>query len=139
MEVTMNLPENSKRFKISVRGETSNKQWDGEFEAVCMPTLRQKADASVMEARLNGDLESIDGATRLYHQMVSQLSFRLIAAPDWWLNSNGGQDLQDLNVVFEVYKQCAEAEREWREKVWGKPEEADIKDTTAEADSESTD
>lgn len=137
MKATMNLPENTKRFKISVEGEMTGKHWDGEFETVCMPTLRQKANAKVMEAQLNQDLMNIDDSTRLYHSMVAQLATRLTAAPSWWLDSDNGQNLQDLNVIFEVFSKCAEAEREWREKVWGKPED-EVRDTTAETDNEST-
>lgn len=136
MKATMDLPENTKQFTVSVEGETTGKRWEGKFETVCMPTLRQKASAKVMEAQLNQDLINIDDSTRLYHSMIAQLAFRLQAAPDWWLASENGQNLQDLNVIFEVFSECAKAEREWREKVWGKPAEEEVRDTTAEADND---
>lgn len=136
METTMNLPKNMKTFRIDVRGETTGKQWVGEFVTVCMPTLRQKANAAVMESQLNTDLQNLDSATMMYHQMISQLAYRLESAPDWWIDSNNGQDLHDFNVVYEVFKNCAEAEREWREKIWGKDEEKDTIKRTDDSSSE---
>ena len=80
-----------------------------------------------MEAQLNRDLITLDQDTSMYHRIVAQLTYRLKAAPDWWISAGNGQDLLDVNVVFEVFKYCAEAEREWREKVWGKEEKKEKK------------
>lgn len=127
----MSLPPNEKTFTINVVGDTSKQNWTGEFTAVCMPNLRQKSEASIMEAQLNRDLMTLDQDTILYHRMVASLSQRLIAAPEWWLSSDNGRNLLDANVIFEVFKECVAAEKEWKEKVWGKEEEEkkEIKNT----------
>lgn len=135
MEPTMSLPENKKSFEISVKGDTSGQMWTGKFETVCVPNLRQRSQAAVMEKQLNGDLKTLDEDTILYHRMISQLGVRIAAAPDWWIASSGGQDLIDVNIVWDVWKNCVQAENEWREKVWGKPEpkQKEVTSTNAEA------
>jgi hypothetical protein len=88
-----------------------------------VPSIRQKADICVLETRLNQDLMSLDPLIKAYHNTVAQCKYRIIAAPKWWIESDDGQDLLDLNVITEVWKQCRQAEREWLEKVWGPAEQ----------------
>ena len=123
MKTITNLPPNEKTFSISIVGDTSKQNFVGDFTTVCMPNLRQKSEASIMEAQLNRDLATLDQNTILYHRMIAKLSQRLTEAPDWWISSDNGRNLLDANVIFEVFKECVDAEREWREKVWGKEEE----------------
>jgi len=134
MKTTITLPANEKTFTINVVGDTTKQNWTGEFTTVCMPNLRQKSEAAIMEAQLGRDLVTLDQNTILYHRMVAQLAQRLISAPEWWASSGNGQDLLDANVVFEVFSHCAKAEQEWREKVWGpEKKEKTIKTTDENA------
>lgn len=135
MKTLQNLPINEKSFSISLKGDTTGQMWVGKFATVCVPNLRQQADASVMEAQLNRDLTTLDGNTKLYHKVIAQLASRLVAAPEWWQSSDSGQNLLDINVVLEVWKNCIEAEKEWRNKVWGEPEEPKVKTTDVEEES----
>jgi hypothetical protein len=127
MKTIANLPSNEKAFSITLVGDTTKQNWTGEFTTVCMPNLRQKSEASIMEAQLNRDLATLDQDTILYHRMIAQLSQRLTEAPDWWLAADNGRNLLDANVIFEVFKACVKAEKEWREKVWGKDEKEEKK------------
>jgi len=133
MESLISLPPNESTFEISVKGETSTQMWTGKFKCVCVPTLRQRAEASILEKQLNKDLLTVDQETLAYHRMIAQLSSRLIAAPDWWIAANNGQNLLDLNVVFEVWKLCVEAEKSWKDQVWKdeKKEEKKLESTDA--------
>jgi len=131
MMPTISLPENRKSFEISIKGDTSGQILKGKFETVCVPSLGQRAQASVFETQMTGDLKTLDSDTALFHRMMAQLSVRITAAPDWWIASNNGQELLDINVVFEVWKHCIAAETEWRKTVWGEePEkEKEVKST----------
>jgi len=134
MESLIALPPNENAFDISVKGETSAQMWTGKFKCVCVPTLRQRAEAAVSEKQLGRDLLTVDQETMAYHRIISQLSSRLTAAPDWWIASNNGQNLLDLNVVFEVWKKCMEAEKNWKDMVWKdeKKEGNEVKSTDEE-------
>lgn len=136
MQPTMNLPDNRKTFEISIKGNVSGQMWAGKFECVCAPNLRQRSQASVFEKQLGGDLKTLDEDMTLYHRLVSQLSVRILAAPDWWIASNNGQELLDINVLFEIWRQCAQAEGEWKTKVWGEPEKKAEVESTDEKSAE---
>lgn len=130
MESVKQLPPNEIVFDLMVEGDTTKKMWTGKFKSVCVPTIGQKARASIIEAQLNNDLLNLDEATKIYHRMVSQCQVRILEAPDWWIASSSGQNLLDFNVLYEVWQKCIDAEGKWREKVWGKEEKKeDIKPT----------
>ena len=138
MESLIQLPVNEKVFDLSVKGETTTQMWTGKFKCVCVPNLKQRSEAAVLEKQLNRDLTTLDTETLAYHRMIAQLTSRLIAAPDWWIASNNGQNLLDLNVPFEIWKLCMEAEKGWKDVVWKeekKTEEKKELDSTSEADS----
>jgi len=138
MDSIIQLPINEKIFELSIKGETTTQMWTGKFKCVCVPNLRQRSEAAVLEKQLNRDLTTLDTETLAYHRMIAQLSSRLLAAPDWWLASNNGQNLLDLNLVFEVWKSCMEAEKSWKDIVWKneKKEEKEELKSTSEADSQ---
>jgi hypothetical protein len=139
MESLIQLPVNEEVFEFSLKGETSLQLFNGKFKCVCVPNLRQRSEAAVLERQLNRDLATLDAETLAYHRMIAQLTSRLLAAPDWWISSNNGQNLLDLNVVFEVWKLCMKAEKNWKDIVWKdekKPEEKKELDNTSEANSE---
>ena len=137
MESLIQLPVNEKVFELSVKGETSLQLFKGKFKCVCIPNLQQRSEASVLEKQLNRDLATLDAETSAFHRMIAQLSVRLLAAPDWWIASSGGKTLLDLNVVFELWKSCMQAEKDWKDLVWKdekKPEEKKELESTSEAD-----
>jgi hypothetical protein len=134
MKKIAQLPDNEKTFEISIeKGDNTGLTWKGKFRCRCVLNLRQKAEADVFEARLNSGL-NLPETTKWFHFAIAQLTARLDAAPEWWIEANNGQDLLDLNVILEVFKQCMAAEKEWREQVWG-PVKTDIvlKNTDTEA------
>jgi hypothetical protein len=125
MNSTTSFPPNEKKFSIDVEGDITRKRYLGEFVCVCMPTLKQKSDIAILQARLNGDLASLDDSTKAYHNMIAQCSIRLISAPDWWMASDNGRNLMDLSIVVEIFSQCLKAQEEWLAKVWSKEEPKD--------------
>ena len=123
----MDLPPNEKSFDIEVKGETSGQIWKGKFSTVCVPTCRQKADAFVLQTKLNQDLATLDLFIKAYHNMIAQLTVRLTSAPQWWISADNGQDLKDFNVIIVVYNECLKAENEWLTRVWGEPAKEEVK------------
>jgi len=133
---TIDLPENEKTFRISVIGETSKKNYEGTFVTVCVPTLRQTSQAGVIQTRLNDDLANIDQSLKMYHAMIAQCQVRLTKAPDWWIASDNGQNLLDLNVLYSIFEECMKAEKEWRDEVWGAEKEEKKVESTTESSEE---
>ncbi len=118
------LPLNEETFEIDVeKGVVTGQRFTGKFKCICVMTLGQKAEAEIAEKRLNAGLTTLSNETNLLHMVIGQLSQRLIAAPDWWINSEGGRKLMDNNVLVAIFQKCLEKERIWMESVWGAPEE----------------
>ena len=121
------LPKNEKQFTVEVEGDMTKQIYRGDFVCICVPTLKQKADMSIMEARLNADLATLDAGARSLHAMIAQTSVRLISSPDWWLASDGGRHLLDLSVMIEVFSKCIQAQNDWLKGVWKKEEKIEVK------------
>jgi len=123
------LPSMEHTFHISVVGEDTKQMYKGDF-TYRKPTLGDRAKSQVMRTRLDGDLENLDPNIQAFHSMVSILRHTLVKSPSWWIESDYGYELHDLNVVSEVYKETLRFEKEWADKVYGKDEE-DKKDKSA--------
>lgn len=131
------LPPNEKSFEIEVaRGDTTGTRYVGKFKSVCVQTPKQKSEADLMRARLNGPNPlQLTEETRLYHVVISELHHRLKAAPKWFREADNGMTVMDMNVLVAIFNECIKAETEWREKVWGPAVKAD----QIEASDEETD
>lgn len=118
-----NLPEMETTFEIDVEGNMTKRRYQGTF-TFRIPNMRTRAAADKERARLNEVApELLDETVADFHQMVSYLRLTLIQVPDWWKASHEGYDLFDANVVTQVYIKVMQFEKEWMEKVWGKPGE----------------
>jgi hypothetical protein len=128
------LPKNEKEFTVDVeKGDTTSERFKGKFKCVCVQTLKQKAEADLMRARLNGALPtSLNDDTKMFHLCLSELHNRLLSAPKWFNEASFGADLKDLNVMVAIFNECIEAEREWRIAVWGPPKKASTIEETEE-------
>lgn len=121
IEVSNELPPNEKEFTIDVeKGDTTGERHKGRFTTVCVQNLKQKSEADLQRAALNGPHGgSLAEETRLYHLVVSELQHRLTFAPKWFREADFGRDLKDMNVLIAIFNECMKAEKEWREAVWG--------------------
>lgn len=129
-KIQSDLPPNEKTFSIDVEGDTTKQRSVGQFTCRCVLNLAQRAEADLIEARLNQGLKDVRSTTQTLHFVLAQLYVRVVKAPNWWRNSYlpdegvPGKLLMDLNVVSRVFEECMTAESEWRLAVWGpdKPE-----------------
>lgn len=143
LQSSSDLPPNEYTFTISLEGDTTKQISKGQFTCRCVLNLAQRAEADLIEARLNQGLKEIRPATQTLHFVLSQLYVRLAKAPAWWINSflpdEGvpGKLLLDWNVVSAIFSECMKAEAEWRVAVWG-PDEPP-KPPIEESDEESGD
>ena len=123
MQSMTQLPDNDKIFDIDIEeGEVTRQNYKGKFQCKCVLNLREKSEADVLQKGFSQGLTNLTEDTLVYHLIVAQLSARLTKAPDWWIAAGNGSDLEDLNVLYEVYQECLKAEREWKDQVWGAAE-----------------
>ena len=129
------LPDNEKSFDIEIEeGDTTRQHWVGKFTTKCVLNLRERSAADLLQKRMNDGMQTLEEETLIYHLIIAQLEARLTEAPEWWIATENGRELKDLNVLYEIYAKCMEAERDWREKVWGEKEEKEELTSTTEED-----
>jgi len=107
--------ETSKPVSISCVGNKTGKPYNGSFTIMTVTTNRIDFQADLRRRQILGP--SPDGtppAANLQWKafMLGQLFARIQTSPSWWESSDYGLDLEDDNVVTEVYNKLLEAEEE---------------------------
>lgn len=115
------VPEAVYEFEVDVEGSQSRAQFQGKFK-YRIPNLKARAQAAVMEAKLNsGVAEQLDASVKMLHNMISYLKYTLEAAPKWWVDSDSGYELHDFNVILTIYQDAQKFEEEWLKSLYGDP------------------
>lgn len=91
-------------FTISVEGENSKELFRGEFKAKSRLTHREQMRRDqIRRELLGGDPKFADSRAINQAEIFSQLSVRIVKAPNWWVDAQGGLDLTDDSVIVEIY------------------------------------
>ena len=115
------LPSMVHTFTIEVKGSDTGQNFQGTF-TFTRPSLRVQSQIEKTEARLNEGMESISEDLKYIHKMVAYLKHTLSNTPEWWVKSDHGLDLYDINVVFELWKAVTAFNNNWWDKVWSEEE-----------------
>ncbi len=115
----INLPEKS--FTIKVKGEVSEEEYAGVFK--CRPALSHslQLDKDRIRREYLGERPA-EASPRAQNaaEIFSTLAVHIISAPAWWMESRGGIDLLDDQVVANVYgevtKKIAEFHKELKDR-----------------------
>jgi hypothetical protein len=113
----MELPKNEATFDVDMLGDTTFKQYQGQFTCRCILNIGQKHSMELEKSRLLGSYvnptEDLQGLAIIF----ANLRAKIIEAPEWWKQSAGGTTINDENILVELFKQLQKAEKEWRQKV----------------------
>jgi len=100
----MVMADNTDTFSISIDGEKTGEKWHGSFTVKLFLSHREELRRDAYRRELLGDLAQFASVRQANQADVfSELSVRLVKAPSWWMDSNGGIDMIDSEVVAKVY------------------------------------
>lgn len=100
-------------FSISIVGDTTDEKWVGDFRAKRTLSHRDQLRRDQIRRELLGSAAGASTDRALSIAMVlSELAVRVTKAPKWWTEKDNGLDLEDGNVIGEVYDQVMRIERE---------------------------
>lgn len=116
------LPPQEHSFTIKTKGASSGQLFEGSF-TYARPTLGVSIEIGKTKAHLTGGLP-VDEDTDAVANMISTLRHTLVKYPEWWKECVFGANLQDLNVLFELMKQCNDFEKGRTSKAGAKDEQA---------------
>lgn len=98
------------KFPVDTKGQESGQEYKGLFTAKTKLSMREMLREDEIRRGLLGD--NPNGASDIAKVMAAALAYlavRIVDAPQWWKDANGGQDLQDENVLVAVHNGCADA------------------------------
>ena len=121
----MKLPLNEHSFDFNETGNVTGTKYDGQFTVLCILSMGQKHALQVERTRLLADAVAPTDELSGMAIILANLRHRIVDAPNWWQQSNGGSTIQDENVLVALYHKVMEAEGVWRQKLKEKAEKAD--------------
>lgn len=113
----MELPISESTFDIDVKGDTTLKEYKGQFTCRCVLTMGQKHVLELEKSRLLGSYTNPTDDLIGIAVIFSNLRQKLIDGPEWWKQSVGGTTIKDENVLVEIFEKIQKAENEWRQKI----------------------
>jgi hypothetical protein len=100
-------------FTVDVKGENTDRQYTGVFTTKARLTQRDY----LLEDQIRRDIigtnaQAASAMATGISIAVSYLKVRVLKAPKWWTDSDGGLDLEDDNILAAIYYKAVEAEKE---------------------------
>jgi hypothetical protein len=101
------------QFKVHIVGDVTGKVWPGEFRAKTNLTFADKLAADRFRRELLGDAGGVpDQEAAAAARIISQLSVRLTEYPEWWKAMKGGLDVEDFNILMELWEKVSDIEKD---------------------------
>jgi hypothetical protein len=117
--------ETTVTFSVNLVGSESGNPFTGSFTVKTLLSRRDHFKADEMRRlTLGGDSDHALPALQTEAFMYSQLLVRVTDSPKWWKDSNGGIDLDDPNIMPEIFSLAIKAEKERKEKIVKAAQEA---------------
>lgn len=111
----MDLPSKEKTFTFEHTGETTGKKYDGQFTVLCVLNVGQKHAMALEKTRLMGNYANPTDDLAGFAVILANLRAKIVSAPEWWNQSNGGAVIDDEDTLVVLYRKITEAEIEWKE------------------------
>jgi len=113
----MDNTTNQAKVTVDITGSETGEKYAGVFVFRELPTFRERMAASKIRNDITGPNASMNSAEWARAEISAQLQVRVIKAPKWWEQSDGGLDLVDENVVVEIFNAAMKTENDARERL----------------------
>lgn len=125
------------QFTISVKGETSGRNFEGLFEVKTKLSHKEVLKEDEIRRNVLGTNPNDAGAyAASIAGAIAYLTVRLTKSPDWFKSSANGLELEDENVLVEINNRCVAAVAAEREAYIKEAQDAqvELRKAVAEAD-----
>lgn len=112
-------------LNIKVIGETTGQEYTGTFKI--RPVLTQAEQLtrdSIMRDLLGGRASDATPRAASQAMLLAEIRVRSIETPMFWREASDGLNLYDESVMAAVYDKIQETEKNWRQEIKKKAEEA---------------
>jgi hypothetical protein len=116
---------NSETFTVNVTGDTTGENQTGKFIAKKRLSFNDQLRRDNFRRQMLGTAPG-EPAPRAASMatVFSELLVRLLEAPSWWVDADEGRELEDENVIVEVYEKALKVENDAKEEMAKKAAEA---------------
>lgn len=126
----MDLPSKESAFDFDHTGTDTGKRYEGQFKVLCLLDMGQKHRLELEKTRLLGNHPNPTDGLAGIAIILANLRVKLIDAPEWWKQSNGGFAIQDEDALVALYDKVLAAEAEWRKQMIEKGKKAQAETTS---------
>lgn len=112
----MDLPKNEAVFDFDYTSELG-KKYEGRFTVLCLLDMGQKHRLEIEKTRLLGNHQNPTESLTGIAIVLATLRVKIIDAPEWWKQSNGGFSIKDEDALVMLFDKVQAAEAEWRTKL----------------------
>lgn len=120
----MDLPSKEAAFDFDHTGADTGKRYEGQFKVLCLLDMGQKHRLELEKTRLLGNYANPTDGLAGIAIILANLRVKVLDAPEWWKQSNGGYNIQDEDALVALYDKVLAAEVEWRSKMIEKGKKA---------------
>ena len=100
-------------FQFNVVGDTTGNPYTGKFK---VKTVLSRRDSFLADERrrilIGANANSVSPSVGAEAFMLGQLFVRIVDAPAWWTQSDAGLDIEDGNVITDLFSAVVKAEEE---------------------------
>jgi hypothetical protein len=108
----MGLPSKYRTFYFDVESH-SGEQFKGEFTIACKLSIRERHLMELEKTRILGGNSTPTNALMGIATMMATLHAHITKSPTWWTESSHGMDLEDENIVVELYEKIIAEQSAW--------------------------
>ena len=109
----MDLPSKEKTFTLDYTAE-SGKEYKGQFTVRCVLNIGQKHGLALEQTRLLGNYPNPTPALAGFAMILGTLRAKIVDAPEWWKQSQGGMTVDDEDALVTLYDKVEEVSLEWK-------------------------
>lgn len=127
----MDIPSTQKTFYFDYTTEFEQR-YEGEFTVKCLLNIGEKHRLELEKNRLLGNIANPTDELFGISMILSNLRAKIVNAPNWWLQSRGGETIQEEDLLAQLFGKVQDAEIEWKKDLLDKAKQArEAKTTTA--------
>lgn len=119
----MDLPKNERTFEFNVVGDNFGKSYSGAFTVKCVLNIFERRLLELEKSKLRADIVNPTPDLIALTTILANLRLRVKEAPEWWKQSNGGDNMEEENVLVELFDKVMEQETLWKESLRSKNKE----------------
>ena len=119
----MDLPKNERTFDFNAVGDNFGKAYNGTFTVRCVLNIFERRLLELEKSKLRSDIVNPTPDLIALTTILANLRLRVKEAPEWWKQSNGGDNMEEENVLVELFDKVMEQETLWRKNLKSEKEE----------------